>query len=102
MGVDPCAVPPSAWYCYLLACADGTFYAGITTELARRLAQHNRGVASRCTRARRPVRLVYAEPHPDRSSATRRERELKVLPRAAKEALARGSDACVALLDAQR
>ncbi|MEW6487141.1 MAG: GIY-YIG nuclease family protein [Thermodesulfobacteriota bacterium] len=89
MGVDPCAVPPSAWYCYLLLCADGTFYAGITTDVARRLAQHNRGAASRCTRARRPVRLVYAEPHPDRSSATRRERELKALPRTAKAALAR-------------
>lgn len=89
MSADPGAVPPSPWYCYLLACADGTFYAGITTDLARRVAEHNRGAASRYTRARLPVRLVYAEPHPDRGTVTRRERELKALPRAAKAALAR-------------
>lgn len=82
-------VSPAPWYCYLLLCADGTFYAGVTTDLARRLAQHNRGAASRYTRTRRPVCLVYAEPQPDRSSATRRERQLKALTRADKEALAR-------------
>lgn len=79
---------PSPWFCYLLACADGSLYAGITTDLARRVDEHNRGAASRYTRARLPVRLAWSEPHPDRASATRREGELKALPRAAKQALA--------------
>jgi putative endonuclease len=78
----------SPWHCYLLECADGSLYAGITTDLKRRLAEHNRGTASRYTRTRIPVRLAWAEPHPDRSSATRREREIKALPRAEKRALA--------------
>jgi len=82
---------PAPWYCYLLECADGTFYAGITTDLTRRLVEHNRGSASRYTRARLPARLVWSEPHPDRAAATRRERELKALPRAAKVALASDS-----------
>ena len=81
---------PSPWYCYLLLCADGTFYAGITTDVARRVEEHNRGEGSRYTRARLPVILAHAEPQPDRSAATRRERELKALPRRAKAALAAG------------
>ncbi len=73
-----------SWYCYLLECADGTLYAGITNDLARRVAAHNAGVASKYTRARLPVRLAYAENHPDRAAASRRELALKRLPRAAK------------------
>ena len=75
------------WFCYLLECADGTLYAGITTSLDRRLAAHNVGSASKYTRARRPVRIVHSEPYPDRSAATRREAVLKRMPRAAKLAL---------------
>jgi putative endonuclease len=75
------------WFCYLLECADGTLYAGITTSLDRRLVAHNLGSASKYTRARRPVRLVHTEPYPDRSTATRREAALKRMPRAAKLAL---------------
>lgn len=75
------------WFCYLLECADGTYYAGITTALDRRLVMHERGVASRYTRGRRPVRLVYAEPQGDRAAATRREGEIKKLSRVAKRAL---------------
>lgn len=75
------------WFCYLLECADGTYYAGITTALDRRLVMHDRGVASRYTRGRRPVRLVYAEPQSDRAAATRREAEIKRLSRVAKRAL---------------
>ena len=81
---------PCPWTCYLLRCADGTFYAGITTDVERRVAEHNQGTASRYTRARLPVTLAYAETQPDRSAATRRERELKALPRRAKAALAAG------------
>jgi putative endonuclease len=71
-------------------CADGSLYAGITPALGRRVRRHNDGSASKYTRARRPVRLVWAEAWPDRSAASRREAELKRLPRAAKLALLRG------------
>ena len=74
------------WFCYLLECADGSLYAGITPALERRVRRHNDGSASKYTRARRPVRLVWAEPWPDRSSASRRESEVKRLSRAAKRA----------------
>jgi putative endonuclease len=75
------------WFCYLVECADGTLYAGITTALERRLALHNRGVASRYTRGRRPVCLVHAERYPDRAAASRREREIKSLSRLSKRRL---------------
>jgi putative endonuclease len=80
----------TGWFCYLLECADGTLYAGITTAVERRLIAHNLGSASKYTRARRPVRLVHIEPWPDRSSATRRELVLKKLSRAAKLQMLRG------------
>lgn len=73
--------------CYLIECADGTLYTGITTSLGRRLAMHNRGRASKYTRGRLPVWLVYAEGHPNRSSASRREVQLKRMSRARKRAL---------------
>ncbi len=78
---------PSACYCYLLECADGSFYAGWTTDPQRRLREHNAGYGSRYTRSRRPVRLVYLEAQPDRSAAMRRERALKRLSHAEKRAL---------------
>ena len=78
------------WFCYLVQCADGSLYAGITPALGRRVRRHNDGSASKYTRARRPVRLVWAEAWPDRSAASRREAELKRLPRASKLALLRG------------
>lgn len=78
---------PSFWHCYLLECADGTLYTGITNDLDRRLAAHNAGKASKYTRGRLPVALLYTEPHPDRAAASRREIEIKRLPRAGKLAL---------------
>lgn len=77
-----------ATYCYILKCADGTFYTGWSTDPQRRLAQHNAGKGSRYTRSRRPVRLVYIEEQPDRSSAMRREASIKQLQHAQKQALA--------------
>jgi putative endonuclease len=77
----------TGWFCYLLECADGTLYAGITTGVDRRVNAHNLGSASKYTRARRPVRVVHTEAWPDRSSATRREIALKKMGRAAKLAL---------------
>jgi putative endonuclease len=75
------------WFCYVLECADGTFYTGITNSIDRRLAMHNRGRASRYTRGRLPVRLVYAAPYGTRSSAGRREIEVKKMSRARKRRL---------------
>ena len=79
------------WTTYLLECADGTLYAGITNDVRRRLAAHGAGTASRYTRSRRPVRLVWLERSRDRASASRREAALKRLPRAAKLALIAGA-----------
>ena len=76
------------WHVYLLRCADSTIYCGITTDLIRRLREHNESPAgARYTRGRRPVILVYSREFPDRSSALRHERNLKKMTRAAKLAL---------------
>lgn len=77
------------WWVYMLRCADGSLYTGVTTDLQRRLAQHNgeRTGGARYTRCRRPVELVWQEPGHDRSSAHRREAALKRLPRQSKLAL---------------
>jgi putative endonuclease len=79
--------PP--WFVYLLRCADGSLYAGITTDLTRRLAEHNGtgGAGARYTRARRPVELFYSEMASSRAEAARREAAIKRLDRAAKLAL---------------
>jgi putative endonuclease len=76
-------------YCYILACSDGSFYTGWTTDPERRVRQHNCGTGARYTRCRRPVRLAYVEEHPDRSSAMRREYKIKQMGRKAKEKLIR-------------
>lgn len=77
-----------ATYCYILKCADGTYYTGWSTDPQRRLAQHNAGKGARYTRSRRPVSLVYLEEQPDRSSAMRREASIKRLQHVQKQALA--------------
>ena len=66
------------YFVYMLKCADGTFYTGIATELKRRVDEHNSSdKGAKYTRSRRPVTLVYSEIHPDRSSASKREYEIK-------------------------
>ncbi|MGE5027053.1 MAG: GIY-YIG nuclease family protein [Betaproteobacteria bacterium] len=79
----------NGWHCYILECADGTLYTGITNDLEKRLAAHNSGTASKYTRSRLPVRLVFAEDQPDRAAASRREMRIKQLSRAEKLALLR-------------
>ena len=69
------------WFLYILKCRDNTFYTGITTDLDRRLDQHNNGTASRCTRSRLPVVRVYQETCADRSEALKRECAVKKLTR---------------------
>lgn len=78
----------AGWHVYILSCADGTFYTGVTTDLDRRLREHNSPAGgARYTRARRPVRLVYAENAACRGTACRREYLLKQFSRTEKEAL---------------
>jgi putative endonuclease len=72
---------------YVLRCRDGTLYTGVTTDLVRRLAQHNAGTASKYTRSRRPVTMVYREPAKSHGAALRREIAIKRLPRSGKDAL---------------
>lgn len=77
------------WYVYMLRCADDTLYTGITTDLARRVREHNESPrAAKYTRVRRPVSLAYSEEHESRSQAAGREWELKQLSKPEKEALA--------------
>lgn len=66
------------YYVYILKCADDTLYTGITTEIERRLEEHNHSdKGAKYTRVRRPVALIYSEKHEDRSSASKREYEIK-------------------------
>ncbi|MGI5880213.1 MAG: GIY-YIG nuclease family protein [Syntrophomonadaceae bacterium] len=74
-------------YVYILRCHDQTYYTGYTTDLVRRVDQHNQGIASRYTRGRRPVELVYSEELPTKSLALKREIEIKKLERHQKEKL---------------
>ena len=76
--------PASCWVLYLLECENGTYYAGITTDLERRFAEHVFGIGARYTRANPPRRVLAAKEFPDRASASRAEAGLKKLPRAEK------------------
>lgn len=73
------------WFVYILRCGDGTLYTGITNDLKRREAQHNSGVASRYTRSRRPVKIIYQEACGSRSAALKKEYAVKSLSRKGKE-----------------
>ncbi len=83
------AARPAAWWVYILRCADGSLYTGITTDTRRRVAEHNGDSArgARYTRGRRPVELVYAEMAASRVAAARREAAIKRLDRPRKLAL---------------
>jgi putative endonuclease len=76
-----------AAYVYLLRCADGSLYCGWSTDPERRLREHQRGVASRYTRARLPVELVWSRVCASRSEAMREEVRIKRLPARQKRAL---------------
>ena len=77
------------WTVYILRCADGSLYTGITNDLARRLAAHLAGKGGAYTRARLPVRVAYTERRRDRGAALRREAAIKRLTRREKVALIR-------------
>ena len=83
------ATPTNTWCVYVLRCADSSLYTGISNNTARRLQQHNAGKASRYTRSRLPVTMVYQEPQDSHSSALKRELAIKAYSRQAKEELIR-------------
>ena len=80
----------STHHVYIVACDDGTYYTGYTTDVERRVAEHNDGTGAKYTRGRRPVELVHVETFSDQSEAMRREYAIKQLRRPAKERLIRG------------
>jgi putative endonuclease len=77
-------------YCYILECADGTFYTGWTTDPERRVSQHNKGIGAKYTSTRRPVKLVYLESNSNRTEAMKRELAIKKMKRVQKERLVDG------------
>jgi len=83
--------PEATWFVYLLRCADGSLYTGISNDVSRRLEQHNAGTASRFTRSRLPVVLVYQEVQATRSLALKRELAIKALSRQGKVWLIRAA-----------
>jgi putative endonuclease len=72
---------------YVIECADGTLYTGYTTDVERRVAEHDAGEGAKYTRGRTPVTLVHTESFDSRSAAMSREHAIKSLTRAEKEAL---------------
>jgi putative endonuclease len=77
-----------SYFTYIVECSDATLYTGITTNLKRRLDEHNNSAkGAKYTRVRRPVKLVYSEECEDRSSASKREYVIKKLSRMKKEVL---------------
>ncbi len=86
MGMSGDSAIAGHWWIYLLHCADGTLYTGITRDLSRRLRQHNGDIVggSRYTRSRRPVALAWSRQVCSRAEAQRLEASIKSLPRAAK------------------
>lgn len=74
-------------YVYILKCADGSLYTGYTTDIERRVDEHNAGNGAKYTRGRTPVSLAYAESFESRSNAMAREYAIKQLSREEKERL---------------
>ncbi len=87
---EPAEAPAAGrpWFLYLIECADGSIYTGITTDVAARYAAHAEGKGARYTRAHPPARLLGWEAHPDRSTASKAEYRIKRLTAAAKRAYA--------------
>ena len=72
---------------YIIQCQDGSLYTGIARDVEKRLRQHKNGTGSKYVRAHLPFKLVYEEKYKDRSSASKRESEIKKMSRKEKEKL---------------
>ncbi len=74
-----------SYFVYILECSDGSLYTGITKDVSKRLDEHNsKDTGAKYTKARRPVKLVYQEASENRSSASKREYEIKQFTRSKK------------------
>ena len=87
MQSDPAFLFNMSCYCYIVECADGTYYTGWTTDPERRIATHNKGRGAKYTKMRLPVKLIYVEEQPDRKTAMRRERAIKKMTHSQKQKL---------------
>jgi putative endonuclease len=74
-------------YCYIVECADGTYYTGWAVDPQKRVEVHNKGRGAKYTKMRLPVKLVYVEEQPDRVTAMKRERAIKKMTRSQKQKL---------------
>lgn len=82
------------WFIYIVRCADNSLYTGITTDLKRRVDEHNTGaVGAKYTRSRRPVKMVYHERAENRSQASRREYQIKKMSLQSKLKMIEGLEA---------
>lgn len=75
------------YFVYIIECKDKSLYTGITNDLERRFKEHQTGIGGHYTNAKKVEKIVYTEKHPDRSSALKREAQIKKLTRVKKEAL---------------
>ncbi len=78
------------FFVYLVECRDNSFYCGYTTDIKQRIINHNKGIGSKYTKRRRPVRLIYFEEFSSKSEALKREYQIKQFSRKQKEELAKG------------
>ncbi len=85
-------MPAAVAYVYVVECADGSLYTGYTTDVKRRVREHDAGEGAKYTRGRTPVELRHVETFASRSAAQSREHEIKALSRAQKERLVAGPD----------
>ena len=76
------------WYVYFLRCKDNSIYTGITNDLKQRVDRHSQGKGCKYTAYRRPVKLIYQEEYPDKSTALKMESYLKGLSKNQKEEIA--------------
>jgi len=83
----------SPYHVYVLRCSDNTFYTGYTTDVERRVREHDAGDGAKYTRGRTPVELIHVESFDSQSEAMSREYEIKQYTRAEKERLVESSDA---------
>ena len=87
------------WFVYILECADKTLYTGITTDIKRRVVQHNNGVGAKYTRARLPVNSVFSFEVADRSEASKIECKIKKMSKKQKLALIAGNGNRISHID---
>ena len=72
------------WYLYVVCCSDSTLYTGITTDIKRRISQHNSGLGAKYTKGRGPVKLMHIRQYKNRSDASKAEAKFKKLRRTKK------------------